>query len=88
MISRPLTADWYNPRYQAGIRHCFGALAVGGQSWTQDTYLYEGEQLWIESDMWAVARQLVEMLPQEREVLGWRDLYARAMLANARAGGA
>jgi hypothetical protein len=83
MVNRPLNADWYNPAYQAGIRHCFGALTIGGQSWSQESFRYEGEDLWIESDMWCVAQRLVELPREEREVLGWRDLYARALLTNA-----
>jgi hypothetical protein len=77
---RPLYAKWYNPRYRAGIRHCFGALCGAGKVWSQTTFRFDGEEYWIESDMWDVARKLVEMDRRERDALGWTDLYARAVL--------
>jgi hypothetical protein len=55
MVNRPLNADWYNPAYQAGIRHCFGALAIGGQSWNQQTFRYEGDVL-LRTD-WTLQRE-------------------------------
>jgi hypothetical protein len=76
----PLGADWYNPRYREGIRYCFGALSVAGQDWDLKEFTYEGEVLAIDGDMWDVAAALISKSVAEREALGWRELFSRAVL--------
>lgn len=82
-VEIPLEADWFNPQYRAGVRHCFAVLSGLGRSLSTDTFDYEGVVLFVESDMWHIAAALSAMTTSERERHGWIDLFPHAAIATS-----
>jgi len=73
-VRQPLSAECWNPRYRAGIRHCAAALARKSKPGRVDTYVFEDEVLHVESDMWALAEAVLQMSIPERIEHGWPEI--------------
>ena len=73
-VRQPLKADDWNPRYRAGIRYCAAILARKEQNRKVSTYIFEGEEFHVESDMWAVAQAVLQLSIPDRQELGWPDI--------------
>jgi hemerythrin len=83
-VDVPITSEWFNPSYRAGIRHCFAVLAGVGSGLSSHLFEYEGTSLYIDSDMWHIAAALLEMTSDERIRHGWIDLFPHALMMQTR----
>ncbi len=73
-VRHPLNAREWNPRYRAGIRFCALVLARKGHTGRVATYVYQGEEFHIESDMWAIAEAVLQLSIPDRLEHGWPDI--------------